>query len=366
MPPLYLTEQGAKLHIDNRRVTVSAPRSGGAPCSGDARDDGENETLASVPLIHVSEVVVLGNVSITTPAMKTLLAENIDVVFLTIDGAYCGRLIGPGTPHVLLRRKQYQRQASADFSLTMAKHFVRAKLEHLRAMLQRHQRKNFGRRMADGGFQVENPKSETRDLESAINAISVGLTRGERATALSSLLGIEGAASAAYFGGLKQLLKPEWKFEKRLRRPPPDPINVLLSFGYTLLTHAAEGAVGAVGLDVYAGFLHQTEYNRPSLALDLVEEFRPLIDGVVMWATNSSQITPADFTLGTDPDRPVVMSDRARKIFIQAYERRMNETFTHPKLNQALPIRQCLLAQARQIAEAVQADRPGFIPMGFR
>lgn len=337
MPPLYLTEQGAKLHIDNRRVTVSAER------------EGQSETLASVPLIHVSEVVIFGNVGLTTPALKTLLKEGIDVVFLGIDGAYAGRLIGPNTPHVLLRRKQYNRQADARFSLTLAQQVVRAKLAHQRTMLQRHQR-----------------QTEGIDLRGAIDAIGLAEERAARTTALSSLLGVEGAAGAAYFGGLRQLIKPEWKFEKRQRRPPPDPVNVLLSFGYTLLTHAAEGAVSAVGLDVYAGFLHQTEYNRPSLALDVAEEFRPLIDGVVLWCTNSGQITPDDFTPGEEPDRPVVMSDGARKRFIQAYERRMNETFTHPKLNQTLPIRQCLMAQARQIAEAVQADRPVFVPMGFR
>ncbi len=162
------------------------------------------------------------------------------------------------------------------------------------------------------------------------------------------------------------MISPDWKFTKRLRRPPPDPINVLLSFGYTLLAHAAEGAVATTGLDPYAGFLHTVDYNRPSLALDLMEEFRPLVDGVVLWCVNGGQITPADFTPGTDPDRPVVMSDGARRCFIEAYERRLAETFTHPKLNQKLSIRQCLMAQARQVAEAVQADRPEFIPMGFR
>ena len=332
MPPLYVMEQGAKVHVDNRRVTVS-------------RDETQ---LASVPLIHVSEVVVMGNAGLTTPAMKTLMAEHIDVVFLTVDGRYCGRLIGPGTPHVALRRKQYRRQEEPEFALAMARHFVRAKLEHLRAMLQRQQR------------------SRQIDVSSAVSAIGLGLQRVERTTQVSSLLGVEGAASAAYFGGLKQLLGPAWRFEKRLRRPPPDPVNVLLSFGYTLLTHAAEGAAAATGLDVFAGFLHGVEYNRPSLALDVVEEFRPLVDGVVLWACNSGQIAPEDFAPGADPDRPVVMNDRARRRFVEAYERRMEETFTHPRLNQKLSIRQCLLAQARQIAEAVQSGRAAFTPMGFR
>ena len=333
MPPIYLTEQGAKLEIDNRRATVTK----------------DGETLASVPLIHVSEVVVMGNVSLTTPAMKTLMAAGVDVVFLTLDGAYCGRLIGPNTPHVALRRKQYRCQSEAAFSLKMAQGFVAAKLEHMRVMLQRHNRD-----LKDAA------------IASAVEALATALERAPRATTVSGLIGVEGAASAAYFGAFKRLLAGEWRFEKRLRRPPPDPINVMLSFGYTLLAHAAEGAVAATGLDPFAGFLHVVEYNRPSLALDVAEEFRPVVDGVVLWAARSGQVTPADFAPGETAERPVVMNDKARRQFVEAYERRMAELFTHPVLDQRLPIRQCLLAQARQVAEAAQSGRAEFRPMGFR
>lgn len=333
MPPLYLTEHGARLEIDNRRVTVTK----------------DGETLASAPLIHVSEVVVMGNVSLTTPAMKTLMAAGVDVVFLTADGAYCGRLIGPNTPHVALRRRQYRCQSESGFAMKMAQGFVTAKLEHMRVMLQRHNR-----------------ESKDAATAGAVEALAAALERAPRATTVSGLMGIEGAATAAYFGGFKRLLEAKWKFEKRLRRPPPDPINVLLSFGYTLLSHAAEGAAAASGLDPFGGFLHAVEYNRPSLALDLAEEFRPLVDGVVLWAARGGQVRPEDFAPGETAERPVVMSDTARRRFIEAYERRMAETFTHPVLNQRLPIRQCLLAQARQVAEAVNSGRAEFRPMGFR
>jgi len=336
MPPIYVTEHGAKLEIDNRRLTVSK----------------DGEVLASVPLIHVSEVVMLANASLTTPAMKTLMASGVDVVFLTADGDYCGRLIGPNTPHVALRRKQYQRQSAAAFAQAMAQKFVCAKLLHMRALLRRHNRPSAG-----GGDAA---------VTAAADAIDAALDKAPRATTLSGLNGVEGAASAAYFGAFRRLIAPEWKFEKRARRPPPDPINTLLSFGYTLLCHAAEGAVAAAGLDVYAGFLHAVEYNRPSLALDVMEEFRPLVDGVILWACNGGQITPDDFRVGAPGERPVVMGDGARRRFIEAYERRVAESFTHPTLNQKLPIRQCLLAQARQVAESIQSGRAEYLPMGFR
>lgn len=332
MPPLYVTEQGARLEIENRRATVTK----------------DGERLASAPLIHVSEVILMGNVGLTTPAIKALLGAGVDVVFLTLDGDYCGRLIGPNTPHVMLRRKQYRCQTEGAFVLTMAQQFVTAKLQHLRAMLARHNRDRGEAAIAD-----------------CVAALGEHLARVPRTTALPSLLGVEGAATAAYFGGLKRLLADEWRFARRQRRPPPDPVNALLSFGYTLLLHAAEGAAAATGLDLFAGFLHAAEYNRPSLALDVMEEFRPLVDGVVLWCCNSGQVRPEDFEPGP-AERPVVMNARARRHFIEAYERRMETNYTHPKLNQKLSIRQCLLAQARQVAEAVQSGRPEFTPMGFR
>ena len=332
MPPLYLIEQGAKLQHDGRRLIVSK----------------NDQELASTPLAHVSEIVILGNVGVTTPTMKLLLAENIDVVFLTLDGDYCGRLIGAATPHVVLRRQQYRCQENATFALTMAQRIVSGKLANLRVLLQRHNR-------------------ERNDavITSAIDALHHALERVPRTTTLNALNGVEGAATAAYFGAWKRLLKGDWKFEKRIRRPPTDPINVLLSFGYTLLAHAAQSAVQAVGLDPYAGFLHAVEYNRPSLALDLMEEFRVVVDGVIQWVCNSGQIQPNDFTPG-DAARPIVMSDDAKRKFIQAYENRMNETLLHPRQNERLTLRRCILAQARGIVECIQRQTPDYVPLAFR
>lgn len=332
MPPLYVIEQGARLSCDGRRLVISK----------------EDEELSSLPLVHVSEVVLLGHIGLTTLAIKRLLAENIDVVFLTQDGAYCGRLTGPATPHVALRRRQYRCQEEGRFGLAMAQCVVRGKLSNLRTLLMKHNRER-----------------QDATIGAAVAALGAALARVPRTTALSSLSGVEGAATAAYFGGWKRLLKGGWKFEKRQRRPPPDPVNVLLSFGYTLLAHAAQSAVEAVGLDPYAGFLHSVAYNRPSLALDLMEEFRAVVDGVVLWCCNSGEITPEDFAPG-DAERPVVMSDAARRRFIQAYERRMEQVIFHPHQGERLPLRRCLQAQARLIVECIQKGQPTYRPMVFR
>jgi CRISP-associated protein Cas1 len=332
MPPLYLIEQGAKLNHDGRRLIVSK----------------NDQELSSTPLAHVSEIVVMGNVGLTTPVIKLLLGENIDVVFLTMDGDYRGRLVGAATPHVLLRRKQYRCLDEPEFGQAMAQKIVGGKVTNMRTLLQRHNR-------------------ERNDpvIASAVESLQASLERVPRTTTINSLNGVEGAATAAYFGAWRRLLKEDWKFEKRIRRPPTDPINVLLSFGYTLLARAAQSAVEAAGLDPYAGFLHVVEYNRPSLALDLMEEFRAVVDGVIQWACNSGQIKPSDFAAG-DAERPILMSEEAKRKFIQAYENRMNEVIVHPRLNERLPLRRCVLAQARGVVDCIQRHAPDYAPMLFR
>lgn len=336
MPPLYLVQQNTKIRIRNRRVVVE-----------DEEAD-PPETLVSRPLSQVEQVVIFGNVGLTTPAINAFLEQNSEVVFLSIRGEYRGRLVGNITPHVPLRRQQYARLNESDFVLGLAKGFVRAKLSHQRALLVRHARER-----------------KLGDLEAVCEQLRQALEAVEHKTALSSLLGIEGSATSAYFRGLRVLFGAEWKFEERNRRPPRDAVNVLLSFGYTLLAEAAASAVQTVGLDPYAGFLHEIAYNRPALGLDLMEEFRPCVDGVVLWCLNSGQLTPADFTPGP-PERPVVLGAEGQKRFIQAYEQRMDTKYTHPLRKVQYPLRLCLIEQARQIADCIQSGNAEYIGMGFR
>jgi CRISPR-associated protein Cas1 len=270
------------------------------------------------------------------------------VLFLTAAGQYRGKLQGEMTPHVPIRRAQYECLGRPDFVLEMARGFVSAKLVHQRALLLRHNR--------------DAPGAE---ITSAVDQIARALDSVPRKVGLESLRGLEGAATATYFGGYRRLFAPEWNFTDRNRRPPADPVNVLLSFGYTLLAQAAAGAVQSAGLDPYAGFLHEVAYNRPALALDLMEEFRPVVDGVVLWACRSGRVTPADFSSGP-PERPVVLGEEGRRRFIQAYEERMEGRFTHPIRGEKLAMRLCLLEQARQVAARVKNGLAGYQGMGFR
>jgi len=338
MPPVYVTRQGAKLRVQNRRLRIELPE----------------QELASIPLAHVSQIVLFGNIGLTTPAISALLSKNIEVVFLTQSGSYRGHLSGMETPHVPLRRAQYLRLGDADFILEMAKAVVIAKLRHQRALLQRHNRER-----------------DDPEIASAIARVQAGLEQAPRKRALSSLRGVEGSAAAAYFSGYRRLFGEEWHFTARQRRPPPDPVNAMLSLGYTLLAGIASGAVSAVGLDPFAGFLHNLAYNRPALGLDLMEEFRPVVDGVVLRAVQAETICPADFRLvkGDTPSgsvRGVLMNDESRRRFIAAFEQRMDTAFTHPVQRRKLPLRQCLLEQARQIRQSVETGTVNYQGMGFR
>jgi len=336
MPPVYIVQQNAKIRIRNRRLQV------------ENGDENSAEVLMSVPLVQVDQVVLFGNIGFTTPALDALLGQETEVVFLTQQGDFRGRLLGAVTPHVPLRRAQYECTGIPAFALEMAKGFVEAKLVHHRALLQRHNR--------------ENPVAA---IQGAVDQITHSILSIPRKEALSSLLGVEGAATAAYFSGFRHFFGPEWRFDNRNRRPPADPVNVLLSFGYTLLAQMASGAVQTAGMDPYAGVYHQVAYNRPALALDLMEEFRPVVDGVVLWCCRGGQITPADFEPGP-PERPIVLKPEGIKRFIGAYESRMDQTFTHPIAKLKLPIRQCMVEQARQMAKRFLEKKPGYQGMGFR
>jgi CRISPR-associated protein Cas1 len=336
MPPLYLIQQNTKIRIRNRRVVVEDE-------SGD-----EPQTLVSIPLAQVEQVILFGNIGLTTPAINAFLEQGSEVIFLTVRGEYRGRLVGSLTPHVPLRRQQYTRLNDNEFVLKMAKQFVLAKLEHQRTLLLRHHRQR----------QIAELEGICAQLQQACQTIA-------QKTALSSLLGLEGSATQTYFRGFRHLIDPRWRFEERNRRPPRDPVNVLLSFGYTLLAEAAASAVQTVGLDPYAGFLHEVAYNRPALGLDLMEEFRPVVDGVVLWCLNSGAISPEDFEVGP-PQRPVVLKPEGQRRFLQAYEQRLETHFTHPIRQMQLPLRQCLIEQARQIAHCIQEGNPIYTPMGFR
>lgn len=337
MPPLYISTQGARLAYQSRRLIVEK----------------EGQTIIAVPAAHVSEVVLLGNVSLTPPALSYLLGQGIAVVFLTVDGQYKGRLIGPERGNGLLRLRQYERVSQSQWALEVARALVVAKLHNMRTLLRRYARRT--------------DRPEREGLSTAADRLTDLIGRVERIQSLNSLNGVEGRGTAVYFSVFRHLITvPGWTFERRARRPPPDPVNALLSLGYTLLTHRMESAVWAVGLDPYLGFLHQGAYNRPSLALDLIEPFRPiLVDSLVLRCLNDSLLRPEHFTEEPEGPYPVRLGEEGRARFLREWEGRLNLELTHPRTGERMTYRRCLEVEVRQLAHALQSGEP-FRPFRVR
>ena len=262
MPTLYVVETGARLEKEHRRLLVT-------------KDD---EVLLRVPLERVSQVVLVGAVGVTTPALYALLGADVPLLIVRRTGQLVGRLLADTAPNLPLRQAQYRRNDDAAFCMDTARAIVLAKIHNqccLALRILRHHKAL--------------DRSSLQDLYQAQD-------RAASADELASLLGIEGAAARAYFRIYRQAFADEWAFTRRTRRPPKDPVNALLSLGYTLLGNALMTALEAVGLDPYLGYFHTESYGRPALALDLLEEFRaPLVDSLVMGLINRRMLKADDF-----------------------------------------------------------------------
>jgi CRISP-associated protein Cas1 len=209
--------------------------------------------------------------------------------------------------------------------------------------------------------------SRADDLDAAMAAerLERAGVQAEAAADLSQLLGVEGAASRDYMQGLRQLVDEEWGFTGRQRRPPPDPVNAMLSYGYTILCHEAIAALEAAGLDPMVGFLHQHRWGRPALALDLMEEFRPLTVDVAVWrCLRTKQVRPEQFTV--EPDVGCRMGDDARHTFLAAYERRMLTLTTHRESGRRVSYRVAISLQAKMLARSLLDPGRPYVPLRWK
>ncbi len=340
MSVLYLTEQHATLSLDNEILVLKIPED---------KLTGRQAQKKRVPLGKVSQVVVFGNITVTTPALTALMQQNSEICFLTKYGKFIGRVSGDIHKHGHLRILQNRAHDHPTYRLHIAFTCVRSKLHNQRTLLLRANRSRESRFIAE---QAERIKEMIQQLD-ALPKEDVepsNPSRPQAETVLGQLMGIEGAAAAAYFPAYGALFNGEWEdiFTGRHRRPPTDPINALLSYGYVLLNSQAMSAAQIVGFDPYIGFLHSTQYGKPALALDIIEMFRaPVVDSVVMSLLNNRMLQPHDFeeTLGAWR-----MSEAAKRLFLQKFEERLNETITHPIFKTKVTYRRCLEIQMRLLS----------------
>lgn len=256
-------------------------------------------------------------------------------------GRYYGRLISSESKNPILRRAQLRASDDPVASLDLSRRFALGKMANQRRLLHRRP----GGRASLAAKEITDLIQRARDTDS-----------------LASLRGMEGLAARAYFGAFGELLE-KMTFTERRRRPPPDPVNSLLSLGYTLLTYEAFSAVASVGFDPYIGFFHADTYGRPSLALDIMEELRPVIvDTLVLGAVNRGRIQPEDFVLGEENGKPIaLLTDDARKRFLALYESRMLTQITH--LSRSMTYRGAVHSQARQIVNYLKDPERGYDPV---
>jgi len=304
----------------------------------------EDQPSTTARLIDVSQVVLIGNISITTPAVHELMRREIPVSWYSYGGWFLGHTAGTGHKNVELRTAQYRTSFDPAQCLALARGLVAAKLKNGRTQLRRNWR--------DGTPPPTLLDDLKRQAEHAL-----------RARALPELLGIEGSGAAVYFRHLPGVLKRDgseaaFDFETRNRRPPTDPVNALLSFAYALLARTFTVTLSAVGLDPYRGFYHQPRYGRPALALDLMEPFRPLIaDSAVIQAINNAEVQVSDF-VRSGPS--VALKPDGRKRFIAAFERRLSHEITHPLFGYRLSYRRLLEVQARLLGRWLLGEIPEY------
>ena len=325
--PLHVQHQGARVKKDGSVLQVL---------------DGD-ELLAEARLEEVSHLVLFGGVQVSTPVIHELCQRGIPISYLTQGGWFYGITHGLVHKNVELRRRQYQAASDPDRSLALARAFVRAKIANCRTLLRRNH---------------PNPP------ESILADLKEDMERAAEVERMDSLLGIEGTAAHRYFSSFGDMLRtgdspvPAFDFQQRNRRPPRDPVNAMLSFAYAMLTREWTTTLQAVGFDPYLGFYHQPRYGRPALALDLMEEFRPLVgDSVVLTVINNGEVKPDDFISAMGS---VSLTAAGRTRFIEAYERRMSQEITHPVFGYRISYRRVLEVQARLLGRYLAGEIPEY------
>ncbi len=312
-----------------------------------------------VPLIKVEQVVVLADSTLTTPALLALLEQGAEVCFCSYNGRFAGRLAPEMSRNGLLRIEQHRAHNDYRRRMALAQQFVAAKLANQRTQLLRTNRKLGEEALAKAAEQMAGIIGAVKRLETPAE-VPVDPARPQANTPMGSLQGLEGAGSAAYFGAFPRLLAGEWGFRGRRKHPATDPVNALLSFGYALLLGNVLSAIGLVGLDPYVGYLHSSQYGKPALGLDLMEEFRPIIvDSVVQTAINNRVLNAHDFGGELGSCR---LTDEARRKFLLKFEERLSQTVQHPTFNYQATYRRCLELQVRLLAKALTGEIPVYPP----
>ncbi|MGH9258054.1 MAG: CRISPR-associated endonuclease Cas4g/Cas1g [Vicinamibacterales bacterium] len=331
--PLHVQHPGARIRKDGEVLKIST----------------DDELIGEARLGETSQVVLFGAVHVTTPVIQELCQRDIPLCYLSSGGWFYGITHGMSHKNVELRRRQYAVAGDPARCLALARRFVRVKIANCRTLLRR------------------NHPSASDELLSGLKG---DIRRASHVDGLDALLGVEGTAAHRYFSAFGEMLHPGdadagvFDLQSRNRRPPRDPINALLSLAYAMLAREWTVVLFSVGFDPYLGFYHQPRYGRPALALDLMEEYRPLIaDSLVLTVVNNGEVRAEHFVRGLGA---VSLTAAGRRKFIEAYERRMSQEITHPVFGYRISYRRVLEVQARLLGRYLSEEIPEYPPFTTR
>ena len=307
----------------------------------------KGEIIKQIPAIHIDQIMVFGNSQLTTQVMQFCLQTRIPIYLLSAKGKYYGMVDSFNTEPVLLHREQFLKADDKAFCLQLAKQFIKGKISNNRLLLQRLSRNR-----------------EAPAFDHAIKQLKRSINNLETATTLDQLRGYEGTAARINFQAIAATVDSSWGFTQRVKRPPTDPINAMLSYGYTLLFNNIYTFLRARGLNPHIGYLHPMRMGHPALASDVMEEFRSIVvDAVVMNIVLNKKLTPDDFELPKKEGGICLLKPTSRRIFIGYIEKKLNAGLTHPVTDLKLDYRRCMEHQVNHLAGVIREREINYQPI---
>lgn len=330
---LFITRQGTYLSKEGETIAINI----------------DHKTVSRIPALSINGIICFGNISVSPFLMGYCAENNISLSFLSEHGKFLANVIGKKNGNVLLRRSQYRVADDPDFSLKISKGMIIAKIYNCRTVLNR-------------ALRDHSEKINSEKIEEASEYLKYHALKADKSLNMQELRGIEGDCAKTYFSVFDELIlaqKDTFNFKGRTRRPPLDNVNCLLSYLYTLLMYDVRSALESVGLDSYVGFFHTDRPGRASLALDMMEEWRPVIaDRLALSLINREQLNSRDFR--KTESGAVILSDEGRRTLLESYQKRKTDEISHPYLKETIPVGLLFYTQALLLARFLRGDIDGY------
>lgn len=325
MSNLYIYEQGSVLTYKQNRLVVTDLKEG----------------YTSIPIENIDNIVMFGAIQVSTACMQQLLSKGIHLTWLSKNGSYFGRLESTRHINIDRQRMQFRKGDDTKFCLELSKQFIKGKVANQRTIIVR------------GNRYIKH-----QDMQTIIDKMSRNIKRIDEIDSIDGLMGIEGYLARLYYQAINMIIDKEFAFEKRTKRPPKDPFNAIISFGYTLLHYEIFTTLVTKGLNPYASFLHSDRHKHPALCSDLMEEWRPiLIDSLAMALLNNKKIKLEDFDYDEETGGVFLNKDACKK-FVEEFEKRLRQEVGYiTEVPYKMSFRRIIEYQVMQLIKAMESDK---------